>query len=109
MTRGPPTSKLLDTLLPYTTLLRSVVRRKPGGVRGGQSCQRLPLRREEAAIADGGGADFRHPPPRLRRAMFGQRAFDLVQSVAQIGDFGVQRFGDLLREDRKSTRLNSSH
>src|SRR3546814_2846922 len=70
MIRRPPRSTRTDTLFPYTTLFRS---------RGGQSFQRLPLRRDEAAIADGGGADFRHPPPRLRRAMFGQRAFDLVQ------------------------------
>src|SRR5206468_10100978 len=82
MMRPPPR----PTLFPYTTLFRSERRRRVG-------CRRSRVRRPvaEAARAHGGDAGRSSAAPRrARRRRAGGRA-------------GV------VREDRKSTRLNSSH
>src|SRR2546426_6582893 len=80
MIRRPPRS----TLFPYTTLFRSQSRRRCAG-------DVLLARPTEAARRR--GADRRVGVPRVRHRGGGQRG----------GDLGAQR------QDRKSTRLNSSH
>src|SRR3712207_8679280 len=80
MIRRPPRS----TLFPYTTLFRSLA-------------QQVAQAAEEVAPVP---LQFLHP-----------RGQGRVQAVAQVGDLRVllarPRFGRL--QDRKSTRLNSSH
>src|SRR5690606_41978161 len=78
-----------STLFPYTTLFRSAERQQVAG--GGQRPQQL--RQHEAhARPPGGRARTRG----RRKALSGQQVIDAVE----IGVPG---------EDRKSTRLNSSH
>src|SRR3712207_7258205 len=83
MIRRPPRS----TLFPYTTLFRSLV--SPDGARGGRFLHERP-------VAQPGGEDRRLGS--AFQAQLGQ----------QVGDVVLHR---LLRQpqDRKSTRLNSSH
>src|SRR3712207_7319311 len=85
MIRRPPRS----TLFPYTTLFRSVVER--AGVAGGDRAVRAEHRLELGQLLDGG---------------VGAGAVVLRGDVA----VGQRNGGGLpLEEDRKSTRLNSSH
>src|SRR4051794_41255175 len=79
MIRRPPRS----TLFPYTTLFRS---------EGGR-----------VAAAGGAGAPDGRGPHRGRPG--GRRPGVLLGSVAR----GIRGGGDRRRQDRKSTRLNSSH
>src|SRR3712207_7825488 len=69
-----------STLFPYTTLFRSAVTRRGGAV--GTS----------ARSAGASGGEHPYPSPRSRRLVPG------VSTIAIVTD-----------EDRKSTRLNSSH
>src|SRR3712207_7067379 len=85
MIRRPPRS----TLFPYTTLFRSV-----GG--GGRGRRR---RGKGAAVLD------LRPVPRAAR---GEAAAPRRPREPPVGGHGVARAAPL-REDRKSTRLNSSH
>ncbi len=78
--------------------MQPVVGMQPGRVRRRQSFQRLPLRRDEAAVADRRGPDFRYLPPYFSRAAVAQAAFDLIQIIAKLRDFRVERFGDFLCE-----------
>src|SRR3712207_7358310 len=81
MIRRPPRS----TLFPYTTLFRSVVRVRPGAVR------------ERPAGVD---------PRRIDR----ERSEQSVDPLGAAGDErAVVGILGLAGEDRKSTRLNSSH
>src|SRR3546814_20177985 len=99
MRRRPPGSTHTDTLFPYTTLFRSVLRTQHLAVahrRQGESARR----------ADQGDAF----PPRLFLKRVEGRflpGFELVldgpAAVAVILAF------ERRRQDRKSTRLNSSH
>src|SRR3989449_7949528 len=88
MIRPPPRS----TLFPYTTLFRSLLRRRDDG---------LPL-----------GIEHEHPRGRLHQA---GAAADAALALDPYGDAAlgvhalVARRGPLLGTDRKSTRLNSSH
>src|SRR3712207_8041403 len=85
MIRRPPRS----TLFPYTTLFRSVIGKEGAG---------------DAGSAVGQRRDQQRP---IRVAL---RAGQLDGSVDRAGDGRERdRHGVMLREDRKSTRLNSSH
>src|SRR2546427_2047007 len=81
MIRRPPRS----TLFPYTTLFRSLARR---------TTQVLPAR---------------HPDHLAGRHVVGERR--LAQELRQVAIAGgaVKVVAEVLAEDRKSTRLNSSH
>src|SRR3546814_11238691 len=81
--RRPPRSTRTDTLFPYTTLFRS----GRGGVRLGQQRPAVP-RRAGRAVHGAGGARSPGAGRRSRRTGLEAR---------------------VLPEDRKSTRLNSSH
>src|SRR3712207_7454055 len=83
MIRRPPRS----TLFPYTTLFRSpAARARVGGggeqERGGQADRALDPADDDGAI---------------------------LERLAQSLDRGARELGHLVEEDRKSTRLNSSH
>src|SRR3546814_15933784 len=99
MIRRPPSSTRTDTLFPYTTLFRSAAVDLGGDVEGnarrevgldgaGDDVHRRALRRDDQVDA----GDARH----LRQALDG--ALDILA--------GDQHE---IRQDRKSTRLNSSH
>src|SRR3546814_4306801 len=114
MNRRPPKSTRTDTLVPYTTLFRSIdLLDQPAGRRG---------LGEDDALADGGG-QYRH---RLRdgfRERAAQLASDQGAHDAAIDDEGRPQPrleqarlvdpGDNLAGgpdlDRKSTSMNSSH
>src|SRR3712207_7590109 len=86
MIRRPPRS----TLFPYPTLFRS---------RGDLG---------QADVAVGVGVDERHRPPdrgRLRTAPVPGG----IEGVGGVRERGQQRTGQRGEQDRKSTRLNSSH
>src|SRR3546814_20492847 len=103
MTRRPPRSTRTDTLFPYTTLFRSDFIRERQG--------RTILRRNVLAIAatrrTEPGAKL-HATIGIDDAGFGARLFYPSQCNRQIR-IGLRRFDDQLAQDRKSTRLNSSH
>src|SRR3546814_13793151 len=107
MIRRPPRSTRTDTLFPYTTLFRSfdpadfTVWRRPRRVDGLHDVRPDPLCILERLGED---ADLNARAPRTLVAlqMLRSRVADYVQP-----DVGQ---GSALRnEDRKSTRLNSSH
>src|SRR5258708_27262895 len=90
MIRRPPSS----TLFPYTTLFRSALRRQAVA-----AAAALELARHGRDQPGAGGAE---------RVTDGDRAAVHVGAVG--GDAEVAQRGNHLRgEDRKSTRLNSSH
>src|SRR3712207_7607435 len=84
MIRRPPRS----TLFPYTTLFRSDAAQRH------VACLRL------LGGGDGAGATA---------TAVSTVAFMVAFTEATSGDVGFQRVPALCREDRKSTRLNSSH
>src|SRR3546814_2120514 len=107
MRRRPPRSTLTDTLFPYTTLFRSpqpaddcgapVTDRVRGGIEQDQPRSQIgkPDVADEMRVGRPGRDDGRHediPVERLR------------QHEGPIGDAGDRGY-----QDRKSTRLNSSH
>src|SRR3546814_1087160 len=105
MVRRPPRSTRTDTLLPSTTLFRSVADRAvhdPG---------RLLLRAVQpgAGGAVAGASPFRAAYP----ALAGKRRDQPAGEEGGAGGFRVQRGAGVvpvaLSLDRKSTRLNSSH
>src|SRR5256885_13182433 len=89
MIRRPPRS----TLFPYTTLFRSQHR----GIERRLNADDLDLGGERL----GGDGDARDQPA----------AADRHDDRLEVGEVGeeLERCGALPREDRKSTRLNSSH
>src|SRR5690348_17584769 len=91
MRRQPPTS----TLFPYTTLFRSAEKRPPPVQRLPVRVFRPPLRQQPAAplvpLAD---------LPQLRQDFVVQPDDSLLRAGFA---------GRVIRRDRKSTRLNSSH
>src|SRR3546814_14661132 len=108
----PTRSTLTDTLFPYTTLFRSREGDAGGAVgahvaehHGLQVHRRAPLRRNAVQAAVGDGA-LVHP-----RAEDGADGGpDLVLGILREGLAGLlQHLGLVGLEDRKSTRLNSSH
>src|SRR3546814_15300696 len=99
MIRVPPRSTRTDTLFPYTTLVRS--QRRDGAVprlRRGTLVHRAQLlgRRGMAVI---------EPP--VRRLLDAECL--LGEGPCWDAARGVLWFVDIKRQDRKSTRLNSSH
>src|SRR3546814_15394248 len=100
MIRRPPRSTRTDTLVPYTTLFRS---RSGGAVSQGEG-DRPDLR------AGGAGADRR-----AGRAAGGVAVADMDHRIPELRLDGAalsrhrRAAGRGPREDRKSTRLNSSH
>src|SRR3546814_3153025 len=106
MIRRPPRSTRTDTLFPYTTLFRSH--------------ERLVLERMRRAMADGGVSSQALLLPEV--VELDEAACDRLEArAAELASFGLEleRFGPaamlvratpaLLGQDRKSTRLNSSH
>src|SRR3546814_21182708 len=108
MTRRPPRSYRTATLFPYTTLFRSAVE-------GGELRQVVAHHPGRAAM----GEEVLHP---LRRHRFGEECVGagIVGNQADIGAIALvagagmgevvqQHLNEIVRQDRKSTRLNSSH
>src|SRR3546814_3849059 len=86
MYRQPSTSTRTDTLLPYTTLYRSV------GQRAGKLVGLLQ-------IPAGGGGDGDLRPAARRAAVYRRQGDGLCRAAG----------GGAVREDRQCTRLKSSH
>src|SRR3546814_5876255 len=113
MIRRPPRSTRTDTLFPYTTLFRSArtalatfadrSRREDGGRSPYRTASYRRGYRHRGGRGDrrGAGRQARHPPLR-RRAEPDRRDADARRA---------RHFGAAVSrvEDRKSTRLNSSH
>src|SRR3546814_10279778 len=105
MIRRPPRSTRTDTLFPYTTLFRSLMRIAPAGQ--GNSCQICVA---ELFAAQGlGHLGFNDAKgdaidAYVKASPFASRAHRHPQDAA----FG-RAVIDLAHGDRKSTRLNSSH
>src|SRR3546814_13474693 len=112
MSRRPTTSTRTDTLFPYTTLFRSLLG------------QPEIAREAQRQIFDGVHVSRRAPvetgeetslPPALgpqHRARFTQYQCDHLHRLAveeQRGHVGEGLHGKIHVEDRKGTRLNSSH
>src|SRR3546814_12729342 len=117
MLRRPPKSTRTDTLFPYTTLFRSVASPIDANAdTGGDRRQRLAdfVRLDDALVERDpalGGGEIAHifgQVAAMRRARHQQPG-----KAHRVDDAGRARlFGEvfiLLRPDRKSTRLNSSH
>src|SRR3546814_16327716 len=97
MSRRPPRSTRTDTLLPYTTLFRSVV---AGGEEGGAA--------EGSAVVVGPGQEPGAGPVDGYRPEGGEHQGDDVRR--RRGGEPLHRLpGRHGGRDRKSTRLNSSH
>src|SRR3546814_20980880 len=102
MIRRPPRSTRTDTLLPYTTLFRAdrVGRRRQHrqgrGRRGGPA-----LYPRQGKLGDAAGEGVERLPPRDAGAR--RKTDDQLHADAAIA-LAVEH-----RQDRKSTRLNSSH
>src|SRR3546814_18327897 len=98
MIRRPPISTRTDTLFPYTTLFRSQFLRDPGSL--GFAHYR---NHADAAVECAGhflGLDIALPLKEGHQPRLGPA----------VGiDMGMKVVGKDSREDRKSTRLNSSH
>src|SRR3546814_16659440 len=96
MIRRPPRSTLTDTLFPYTTLFRSLVRGVYRNIDGADLVRCEPNQnRLDARV------EKRTDPVTLLDP----------ESEQTIGETGRRRIdiGIAILEDRKSTRLNSSH
>src|SRR3546814_17426400 len=104
MIRRPPRSTLTDTLFPYTTLFRS--RFAPSGRAGGEAGRpgRLTITRAGAVAAQ-------ELPSKLSGLRV-ERGDVIRLQTAGGGGYGApaeRPQAAVEREDRKSTRLNSSH
>src|SRR3546814_8320448 len=108
MIRRPPRSTLTDTLFPYTTLCRSPVADHAEALEF-RGLDLHPLRGEIAALA----AELQHRHRVLVLAGGAVLLLDLPldrQAVAVPARHIVGVLAEhLVRPDRKSTRLNSSH
>src|SRR3546814_7795650 len=98
MIRRPPRSTRTDTLVPYTTLFRSILDRGDAAPRDERGKLGAAPAEQRADRHPACGPDPRQPRhPRAAIEPHDER-FELI--------VGVMRGGDA---DRKSTRLNSSH
>src|SRR3546814_18862935 len=98
MKRRPPRSTRNDTRCPYTTLFRSLLREKSVT----KTAERLNVTQPAISAALQRLREYLEDPlleRNGRKVELTQRAKDLAVPVREI----------LLRIDRKSTRLNSSH
>src|SRR5207244_12781586 len=95
----PPRSRLLSTLLPYTTLFRSLV----VGV-AEQAIQQARRHQGDQVVV---GRRLPFLPPRTVTGEHGR----VPQAAGGRRRLGLQRLilAEQALEDRKSTRLNSSH
>src|SRR3546814_15426338 len=110
MIRRPPRSTRTDTLFPYTTLFRSENTR--GGPHIGQEVLAVSEQRDRSvrpSCPDEGNADREVEHRRTSRQHEAETHLFERRRVQQALDRGPHdgRGGD--EEDRKSTRLNSSH
>src|SRR3546814_16965751 len=109
MIRRPPRSTRTDTLFPYTTLFRSEIVRERS------------MLRKLITVADEISATAFSPQGKEARQLLDEaesRVFQIAQEGAR-GATGFQEINPLLKQvveridelyqDRKSTRLNSSH
>src|SRR3546814_3036081 len=119
MQRRPPRSKLTDTLCPYTTLFRT----NASGVNDGAAALILASR----AIAEHNGLKPRArivgmatagvpprimgvgPAPATRRVLHQTGLTLKDMDVIELNEAFASQSLAVLRADRKSTRLNSSH
>src|SRR3546814_20025751 len=97
--RLPPRSTRTDTLFPYTTLFRSLL---------------LPPGELEATLADASVKAMRHGMDEPGDGSTSQRRFNLCLAgtcspISDVVADGIVEQHRILRQDRKSTRLNSSH
>src|SRR3546814_17260255 len=103
MNRRPPRSTRTDTLFPYTTLCRSIERGQSAGMVGRQRGIERGVVAEQLAfdiMVDLGPARIAH--------CFA--SFDVTPAGAGVTSFLVLVDAhELVEQDRKSTRLNSSH
>src|SRR3546814_15374273 len=99
MIRRPPGSTRTDTLCPYTTLFRSAVSRgrRPEGHHDAEAGDLVLEPVDEGTV--GGGGELREPS----RAAQPGTGLDQADAMSALG----RDAGRL--QDRKSTRLNSSH
>src|SRR3546814_11427909 len=97
MVRRPPRSTRTDTLFPYTTLFRSL-RRRPGGIAIG--------RRLGSTAIGGQGSRLAQELLEHGQQLLGVGVFQ--EDDAQLGA-ASSPLVQFARQDRKSTRLNSSH
>src|SRR3546814_16072161 len=100
MIRRPPKSSRTDTLFPYTTLFRS------SGVCSRSQPLSTPgiLSAKNSAIASTPDTPSTHGEGHLQRLRQVQPAEEAGQADAEHGQVDPDA-----RQDRKSTRLNSSH
>src|SRR3546814_15077879 len=98
MIRRPPISTRTDTLLPYTTLFRSIERN--------EFAHRIPARGKIAGL--GFGREQRRRVGAAEVAEQGQRHRAKAAVAARGADMDQPAARDVIG-DRKSTRLNSSH
>src|SRR3546814_14299331 len=101
MKRRPPISTRTDTLFPYTTLFRSTLEKTNAYLAG--------ILKRMKAIEDAPALDMTPEDLGARIAAAARKAREAdktnIQQVQQSQMSAVQA----LRQDRKSTRLNSSH
>src|SRR3546814_9581631 len=101
MRRRPPKSTRTDTLFPYTTLFRQL---HDAGLGGGVGVDRradVTVAGDRGDIDDGAAAGLAH----VRDGMVAAE----VDGLQVVVDLAVPGRLVHLCEDRKSTRLNSSH
>src|SRR3546814_2767273 len=103
MIRRPPRSTRTDTLFPYTTLFRSSLRR--GELVEDDLANRLGFDRPANEHFDGIMIDEVAGRHQDRRSPGGRQVGDRLVPIG----FSVVPELEKRRQDRKSTRLNSSH
>src|SRR3546814_20902580 len=107
----PPRSTLTDTLFPYTTLFRSIDAPELHPDRARSETDRLLDRLHRAALNDDGremhavGRDYLRSPNGQAWQQDVQEYGQAAQAREQQAAWEAQH----LQQDRKSTRLNSSH
>src|SRR3546814_15755003 len=94
--RRPPSSTRTDTLFPYTTLFRSIPLERAHGLQQGKRMQLVVVVQQGHVLSE------RDPESRVR--CFCDMAIAVTRHVT---DPRIR--GGVLGQDRKSTRLNSSH
>src|SRR3546814_7452496 len=104
MMRRPPRSTRTDTLFPYTTLFRSLL--LPELQLAGFDLREVEQIVDEAQQVLPGAVDVLRVLVVLRVI---ERPEGLRRHHLGKADDGVERRAQLVAQDRKSTRLNSSH
>src|SRR3546814_19249269 len=105
MIRRPPRSKRPDTLFPYTTLFRSVLRaeEEAGSQQDALALYRQGVEAGERALGDEFEGLSGHFCGFLQTRPYMRARAGLAITLWRLGD------QQAAIEDRKSTRLNSSH